>query len=664
MRERLLLQTPRATATIRCAGALLLALASAGCAGSTTPSGDGQLADGVAPFDSDTSSDGDTRFDGAGDGAVTEGGSLDAGADAAPGCEAGALRCGAECVSAAQTQTDPLRCGASCAVCPAGPASSHPVCAAGACDFECDAGFMRLGARCERARVVLLAPHSGYRQTSARPGFRFRLPPRTTRATVEVCADRACATVEQSADVSARSEWTPPAVLSRGRHFWRVRATTDAGELVPAALPFYTPRFERPVNAESLLLFDFDGDGRTDFLERYNNERQVRLALSGSDPFAITTRSIEVQPASIPSGCTVSEVFRALPAGDLNSDGYGDIVLQVALSCTTAPNLFLGIAMGGPTVPGPIIATIETTMSARFRGPLPDFDDDGLGDLLLEDYNGGPAHTVVSFNELGRSSRRTSLTIGADTTVSIFTFIAGDLNADGYFDLIQTRGNSPSFCGEASPLFATIQYFPGRAFGFDSARDITLLEPSNLASTSPAGDLNGDGFPDFVARAEPRNLVLLGGRTSTTVARYDRSDRPRYRSRENVVSLGDVDDDGYDDWALGGVFTTYVPHTRAQRWLDVYRGGVVPAGVPSTTISLFDDIWDYPNIYVGVYGIPSMDLDGDGVFDILLSGDQQSLMFGFGARSAIPASLSTYPVLTPPTSELVFFDSTSSCGIL
>lgn len=66
--------------------------------------------------------------------------------DAGVGCPDGMKRCGGLCV-APQPE---IGCGTdSCAACPAPPANAAAVCQAGACEFECDAGFTRVGDLCE-----------------------------------------------------------------------------------------------------------------------------------------------------------------------------------------------------------------------------------------------------------------------------------------------------------------------------------------------------------------------------------------------------------------------------------------------------------------------------------------------------------------------------------
>lgn len=110
---------------------------------------------------SESSADG-TSGDSGGDAPVEDGGedrsmtdgpsSVDGHADApsdapqeAPGCEAGTVVCGGQCVS----PNDPAHCGSSCTVCAQPDAGSGvATCAAGACDVSCSSGYHKCNGGC------------------------------------------------------------------------------------------------------------------------------------------------------------------------------------------------------------------------------------------------------------------------------------------------------------------------------------------------------------------------------------------------------------------------------------------------------------------------------------------------------------------------------------
>jgi uncharacterized protein (TIGR03437 family) len=344
---------------------------------------------------------------------------------------------------------------------------------------------------------------------------------------------------------------------------------------------------------ESVILTDFDGDGKLDVVIGTGNP--LVLNALGFIEGTLTVflgdgagglAAAPIAPSPIPITENASPFYfpygtvqdAALASGDFNHDGIADLALVTAFQYLT---VFLGNASGM------LVPMFSYDFSAVDQAASPtsvavgDFNGDGILDLAVTVARSTIARPVAPASILvflGKGDGTFLTPVSSNSpVVSIWSLVTGDFNKDGKADVaaINSSGSlAPDqvvvFLGQGDGTFAPAQTYPAGVqaaalavgdFNQDGAADISIANQAGVSllfgnadgtmapgisipfsGVSPvvlvAADLNGDGKLDLVAG----DAVLLGHGDGTFAA-------PLVLPNGTGPSLtvGDINGDGIPD---------------------------------------------------------------------------------------------------------------------
>jgi hypothetical protein len=363
----------------------------------------------------------------------------------------------------------------------------------------------------------------------------------------------------------------------------------------------------------SVALGDLNVDGNLDLVaaNKYSSDTVIFLGI-GDGTF------------EVPPSYSTGESPASLASGDLDGDGNLDIVTANADS----NNVSVIIGNGDSTFADQIEFAVGENPSSL---ALEDLDNDGAMDILT---------TNVDSEDLSVLMGKGDGTFDAEIRYSISgeTIGLGDVNNDGYSDLIITGANSVSVLqgkGDGSfsseSIYSTGEYPMSKILvdlNSDGNLDIITSNESNDISvliglgdgdfaaenrysvglfpkSISSGDLNNDGYLDLVTansgNASSNVSILLnqGDGTFADQTVFSILYHPRY------VSVGDLDGDGYLD-------------------IVTVNNSDDMSVLPGKGDGTFDSQIKY--YVVGApYSIILGDLDGDGDLDIITNNQSDNI---------------------------------------
>jgi hypothetical protein len=329
--------------------------------------------------------------------------------------------------------------------------------------------------------------------------------------------------------------------------------------------------------------------------------------------------------------------YSVSPAGDVNGDGYADILMSVFTSeygVSKEGKVFLNYGSGNGVIAEPVWTGICTQEAASYGETVAsagDINGDGYADIIIgaSRYSNGEENEGAVFvyygSPDGLKKEYSWIAEGqqANAFFGISVSSAGDVNKDGFFDVV--IGSHYYDNGETNE--GRVFVYLGSAKGL-SKDPVWTLESNQVGanfgkSVACAGDINKDGYSDILIGApnydngqnnEGRAFLYLGTNMGLTQspAWTGESNQADANFGNSVATAGDVNGDGFADVIIGA--NRYDEGQSNVGRIYVYLGA-------SNGLSNYSD-WSYfGNIMDGNMGISvasAGDINGDGFSEIII----------------------------------------------
>jgi len=301
-------------------------------------------------------------------------------------------------------------------------------------------------------------------------------------------------------------------------------------------------------------------------------------------------------------------------AGDVNNDGYADIVVGAPYDETNGVNSGSAQVLSGAN--GATLYAFNGGAEGDQFGysvsGAGDVNNDGYADVIVgapydDDYSG----SARIFSGLDGSILYTFNGSGTNAVLGTLVKAVGDVNNDGYADVgvgVQSSGNPENLPYE-------VKIFSGLTGG-------AIYTFYGEGHFDAAGDVNNDNYADVIVGALNRGIVRVYSGQSGAVLHTFTEDNEQDAFGWAVSYAGDVNNDGYDDLIVGAPYDDNNG--------DAAGSARVLSGLDGTLLYVFDG--DDESDYFGMHAAAIGDINGDGYADVAVAALNAS-SYGLWAHS-------------------------------
>jgi hypothetical protein len=392
------------------------------------------------------------------------------------------------------------------------------------------------------------------------------------------------------------------------------------------------------LNYEQLMVWDANGKVLAAAFEKENEDYVIHVQTAGAaypitiDPISTTAATmVENNQENAQMGNSVAS------AGDVNGDGYSDVIVGAYIydngeSSEGAAFIYHGSATGISTTAATMVESNQENAQLGFSvAGAGDVNGDGYSDVITgaRFYDNGQPNEGVAFvyqgSATGVSTTAAVMFESNQTTAQLGISVsgAGDVNGDGYSDVIVGAYRYQNGQSQEGAAFV----YHGSATGSNpTASAMVEGNQANAAfglSVASAGDVNGDGYNDVIVGAESYDngqngegaaFIYHGSADgiSVTAAIVIESNQANAQMGYSVASAGDVNGDGYSDVIVGAY--TYDNGEIDEGAAFVYHGSAT--GINATVAVVFES--NQTNAYFGWSVASAGDVNGDGYSDVIV----------------------------------------------
>jgi len=384
---------------------------------------------------------------------------------------------------------------------------------------------------------------------------------------------------------------------------------------------------------------DVNGDGYTDVIVGARNYTNGEISEGAAFVYYGSPSGPGASPGWMADGNQSESGwgFAVGTAGDVNGDGYADVIVGAPYYDSGEvdrgrASVYHGSATGLGAAPDWVAG--GTCASAFFGisvGTAGDVNGDGYADIIVGalQSEGGLAYAGAAYAYhgspagLGPNPGWTAESDQAGAWFEVVVDTAGDVNGDGYADVVVGARRYDN--GQVDEGQAYLYY--GASAGLSPSPGWTADGNQNNAgfgsSVGAAGDVNGDGYSDVLVGAhyydngevdEGRAYLFHGSAAglSSTANWMAESDRPSAEFGYSVDTAGDVNGDGYADVIIGAGY--YDNCSAGMNFASVYHGSA--AGLSASADWTVESTQACDGF--GRSASTAGDVDGDGYGDVVV----------------------------------------------
>ncbi len=264
---------------------------------------------------------------------------------------------------------------------------------------------------------------------------------------------------------------------------------------------------------------DVNGDGFADVIVGVDG---CRLVGNDGDPgwayvYYGSPGGLPAAPSWIGTGPHARSCFGSsvASAGDVNGDGYSDVIVGAYESDTAAGSdvgrayVFLGSAGGLSPTPAWTADGRQGVYGFGYAvSSAGDVNGDGYSDVIVGEEHGSTARLYLGSAAGLRATPDWTVSGKAGTAYGAAVASAGDLDGDGFDDVIV---GAPDWYSDEEWDLGRVYIYRGSPTGLSETASWTAegqVSPELLGrSVAGAGDVNRDGYPDVIVGASAHDYV-------------------------------------------------------------------------------------------------------------------------------------------------------------